>query len=92
LPFNIPTSKPSNLQTTNLDAASSISPLFVTLIENTRSGGYIFQSKFFSFRSLTTRHPLLSTISFKIRTYEKTPGGWVPRCAPPRAPPPRTQR
>jgi|HubBroStandDraft_6_1064221.scaffolds.fasta_scaffold07195_4 hypothetical protein len=33
---NIPTFEPSNLQTTNLDAASSISPLFATLTENTR--------------------------------------------------------
>jgi hypothetical protein len=39
LPFNIPTFEPSNLQTTNLDAASSISPLFATLTENT--GGWV---------------------------------------------------
>jgi hypothetical protein len=71
LPFNIATFEPSNLQATNLDAASSISPLIATLTENTRGGGYIFQSKFFSFRSLTTRHSLLSTISFKIRTSAK---------------------
>jgi len=70
LPFNIPTFKPSNLQTTNLDAASSISPLFATLTKNTR-GGSTPQSKLLSFRNLTTRHSLLSTISFTIRTYQK---------------------
>jgi hypothetical protein len=36
---NIPTFEPSNLQTTNLDAASSISLLFATLTENT--GGWV---------------------------------------------------
>jgi hypothetical protein len=46
LPFNIPTFKPSNLQTTNLDAASSISPLFATLTENTRGGGYAIVNSF----------------------------------------------
>jgi hypothetical protein len=84
---NIPTFEPANPQTipsitplpTNLDAASSISPLFATLTENTRGGGYIFQSKFFSFRNLTTLHSLLvypqasrtATISFRIRTSAK---------------------
>jgi hypothetical protein len=38
LPFNIPTFKPSTLQTTNLDAASSISSLFATLTKNTGGG------------------------------------------------------
>ena len=33
--------------------------------------GYILQAKIFSFRNLTTRYSLLSTISFIIRTYEK---------------------
>jgi hypothetical protein len=50
--------------------------------------GYTFQFKFFSFLNSTTHHSLLSTISFRIRTsktqhlkpfrirtYEKTPGG-----------------
>jgi hypothetical protein len=40
LPSNIPTFEPSNFQTTNLDAASSISPLYATLTKNTRGGGY----------------------------------------------------
>jgi len=46
--FNIPTFKPSNLQTSPsvtplraiLDAASSISPVFAALTKNTRGGGY----------------------------------------------------
>src|SRR5580704_17359549 len=39
-PFgNIPTFEPSNLQTTNLDAASSISPLSATLTEKIRGWG-----------------------------------------------------
>jgi|SRR5579864_1481797 len=41
LPLNIPTFKPSSLQTTDLDAASSISPLFATLTENTRVGVHL---------------------------------------------------
>lgn len=40
--------------------------------------GHIFQSKFVSFRNLTTHHSLLSAISFIIRTYEKTGGGGAP--------------
>jgi hypothetical protein len=64
--FNIPTFKPSNLQTTNLDAASSITPLFATLTKNTRGGGYPLPVKIFS----PSFRPTLANL-FRIRTYEK---------------------
>ena len=60
-PFNIPTSKPSNLQTTNLDAASSLTPLFATLTKNTRGWGtsasFLCVSSAYS---VSQRYPFLS--------------------------------
>jgi hypothetical protein len=42
-----------------------------TLFSKHPGGGYPLQPAIFSFRNLTTRYSLLSTISFTIRTYEK---------------------
>jgi hypothetical protein len=62
LPLNIPNSKPSTLQTTNLDAASSLTPLFATLTENTRGWGtsasFLCVSSAYS---ASQRYPFLSS-------------------------------
>jgi hypothetical protein len=62
LPLNIPNSKPSTLQTTNLDAASSLTPLFATLTKNTRGRGT--SASFLcvnSAYSASQRYPFLSS-------------------------------
>src|SRR5579864_6404450 len=75
-----------NPASANLDAASSLTPLFATLTKNTRGWGSHPSSQIFSFHNPTTLYSLLSTISFRtlrlravlarrIRTYEKRGGG-----------------
>ena len=55
-----------------LDAASSISPLFATLTENTRGGGYILQTKCPLLPAVAVGpHQSQVTKSFTIRTYTK---------------------
>jgi len=74
-----------NPASANLDAASSLTPLFATLTKNTRGWGAHPSSQIFPFRNPATLCSLLSTISFRtlrlravlarrIRTYEKRGG------------------
>src|ERR1700734_1855730 len=70
---NRATSNPQEANVDALDAASSLSPLLVTLTKNTRGGVYLFQPEnlFSSFSRLLARHPSLAPKSFTIRTSGK---------------------